>query len=174
MSEKPSLFPKRRVHLIGISESLDAPRVVHSLLAHDGIDPKNVLFIDAGLLRSPAVADIDKRIMPETEIVVILNIDALVGYKPRSGQRAVKIMRQLVRVAPARNVAMIGVTQTTEHWNGRQQIAGSNRWNDLARTVVIVDGGSKPGTITASVSGPNQKPQKFELALAEKPNRRRT
>jgi hypothetical protein len=89
----PWLFPKGRPHLIGISESLDI-RVVDSVLSHAEIDPTKVVFIDAA--RNPnASRNVDKKLPPGTEAIVILNLAALVDYKIHSEKLSVKETRQL-------------------------------------------------------------------------------
>ena len=161
------LFPTGQVHLIGISESLEALRVVHDLLSQAGIGPPKLAFADAGLGRWPMVADIESEIRAETETLVIFNIAALVGYKVRSRERIFKLMEGLRRVALDNNVAVIGITKTTDCWGGRQQIAGSTAWGEAASTVVTVHPGSTADTIAVSLDAPNMKPQEFELVLSK-------
>src|SRR5262245_21826310 len=160
------LFAKRRVHLIGISESLNPRPAVARLLSHAGFDPRRVVFVDGALVRSPMVADLELRIPCKTETLVILDAPALVDYKVRSRERTFKVMVGLRRVALDNNVPVIGVTKTTDCWGSRQRIAGSTAWGEVASTVAIVDPGSTADTIAVWLNGPNLKPQEFDLALA--------
>src|SRR5262245_35324132 len=159
------LFPTGRVHLIGISESLNALHVVHDFLAQAGIDRPKVAFADAGLGRRPMVADMESAIRAETETLVIFNIAGLVGCRVRSRERTIKVMESLRRVALDNDVAVIGVTKTTDCGGGRQRIAGSTAWGEAASTVVIVDPGSTAETIRVSLSADSPKPQEFDLVL---------
>jgi len=160
------LFAQRRVHLIGISESLNPRPAVARLLSHAGFDPRRVVFVDGALVRSPMVADLELRIPCKTEALVILDAPALVGYKVRSRERTFKVMVGLRQVALDSNRPVIGVTKTNEYWHGRQRIAGSTAWGEVASTVATVDPGSTADTIAVWLKGPNLQPQKFELALS--------
>src|SRR5262249_40507892 len=94
--ERP-LFPKGRPHLIATAKSVDAKRAVPPLLSHAGIDPAKILFFEATV--GDRVADIQEKIKPDTEAIVIWNLPALVGYKLRSDQRVLKMMRELQLLA---------------------------------------------------------------------------
>jgi len=163
------LFPTGRVHLIGISESLNALHVVHEFLAQAGIDRAKLAFADAGLGRRPTVTDMESAIRAETETLVIFNIAGLVGYRVRSRERTIKVMEDLRRLALDNDVAVIAVAKTTDCWGGRQRIAGSPAWGEGASTVVIVDPGSTAETIRVSLSADSPKPQEFDLALPAQP-----
>jgi len=163
-TQNRTLFPSRRVHLIGISKSLEARPVADRLLSHAGMDPSTVLFIDAGL-DEQALRHLKHTSSPMPEAIVVLDLPALVKYKVESDERTFKVMRDLQHLALDRNVAVIGVTEATKNGYGRERIAGSDRWIRQASTVVIVDAGPGPNTITASISAPNLKSEDIELAL---------
>jgi len=160
--ERP-IFPKRRPHLIAVSKSVDAKRAVPPVLSQAGIDPAKTLFFEATV--GAKVADIETMIKPDTEVIVIWNLPALVGYKLRSDQRVLKLMRELQMLAYDRRIAVIGVTGTSDAYRGRERVAGSTVWIHIASTVVFVDPGSTPNTIAASLTAPNLAPQEFDLAL---------
>src|SRR5262245_27850146 len=133
LNERP-LFPKGRPHLIAISESVDAKRAVPPLLSHAGIDPTKTRFVDA--TAGARVADIETMIKPDTEVIVIWNLPALVRYKVRSDQRVLKMMRELQLLALNRRIAVIGVTGTSDSFSGRERVAGSTMSIRIASTVV--------------------------------------
>src|SRR5262249_27515175 len=90
---------------------------------------------------------------------------ALVRYRIQSDQRVLKMMRELQLLAYDRRIAVIGVTDTDDEYSGRERVAGSTVWIRTASTVVFVDPGSKPNTITVSLTAPNLAWQEFALAL---------
>src|SRR5215813_2212955 len=130
--ERP-LFPRGRPHLIAVSKSVDAKRAVHALLSHAGIDPAKTCFAQARV--GGTVAEIEKTIKTDTEVIVIWNLPALVRYKPRSDQRVLKMMRELQLLADDRKIAVIGVTDATGRDDGREGVAGSVNWIKIGRTV---------------------------------------
>src|SRR5262245_16878113 len=92
VNQRP-LFPKGRPHLIAVSKSVDAKRAVPPILSHAGIDPIKILFVEA--TAGDRVVDIEEKIKPDTEVIVVWNLPALVRYKVRSDQRVLKMMREL-------------------------------------------------------------------------------
>jgi hypothetical protein len=164
VTQRP-LFPKGRPHLIAVSKSVEAKRAVPPILSHAGIDPAKTCFVEATV--GDRVTDIQENITPDTEVIVIWNLPALVRYKLRSDQRVLKVMRELLELAINRRIAVIGVTDATGRDDGREGVAGSVMWIKIGRTVAIVGPGSTPDTITACVHGPNLASQELELALSD-------
>src|SRR5262245_45127432 len=157
------IFPKGRPHLIAVSKSVDAKRAVPPILSHAGMDPAKILFFEA--TAGATVADIQENIKPETEVIVVWNLPALVRYKIQDDQLVKKMMRGLQLLAIERRIAVIGVTDTEDEYSGRERVAGSTMSVHIASTVVFVDPGSTPNTITASLTAPNLAWQEFDLAL---------
>src|SRR5262249_30081082 len=131
--ERP-LFPKGRPHLIAVSKSVDAKRAVPPILSHAGIDPIKTRFVDATV--GGRVADIEEKITPDTEVIVVWNLPALVGYKIRNDRRVLKTMRELQLLAIERKIAVIGVTDATDQYYGRERVAGSVMAIRIATNVV--------------------------------------
>src|SRR5262245_39007485 len=69
-NERP-IFPKGRPHLIATAKSVDVKRAVPPILSHAGIDLAKILFFEA--TAGARVADIEKMIQPDTEVIVIWN-----------------------------------------------------------------------------------------------------
>jgi hypothetical protein len=162
VKERP-LFPRGRPHLIATSKSVDAKRAVPPILSHAGIDPAKVLFVESTVART--VADIESMIKPDTEVIIVWNLPALVRYKIQDDQLVKKIMRGLQLLAINRRIAVIGVTGTDDEYSGRERVAGSTMSIHIASTVVFVDPASAPDTITTSLTAPNLAPRTFELPL---------
>ena len=128
-----------------------------------GIDAAriNAVTID----KKNTLAALERAIAKDVEVVVIADVGALINHKLQSHPRVLKLMPGLRALAAKRNLTIIGLTQATKSYVGRERIAGIGLWSSLAGTVVIQDPGSTPDNVKATIIPLNAKPKVIEVSL---------
>ena len=114
-------------------------------------------------LRPLTVEAIAQLIPEDTEVLVIGTIAVLVEDNIESDDLVSTLMYKLQMVASFRNLTIIGVTEATEDYSGRERIAGSALWTNGVGTVVTLDSGSRPDNVTATIKLRNAEPEVVEI-----------
>ena len=138
---KTRLSLKRKLHGLGYSETIRAVSIYE-------VRPLTV----KGML-----------IPQDTEVLLIGDIGPLVQDEFDRDDLASSVMSQLRALAKERNLTIIGSTWATEENTGRERITGSAMWSRLADTVVILDPGSQPDSLTATIIPVNSQPEIVEV-----------
>jgi len=103
-------------------------------------------------VRPLTVEGMVKLIPPDTEVLVIGNIGALIENKLASPQRVLVLIPELRALTGEPNLTVVGITGASKSYGGRERIKGSYVWPHFTDTVVILDPGSQPDTVTAKIS----------------------
>src|SRR5206468_2042290 len=100
----------------------------------------------------------------DTELLVIGNIGALVKNKVASDALVLALLPALRAFAGERKT-IIGITDASKSYGGRERIKGTSIWARYSDTVVILDHGSQPESVTAKIFPVNSKPEVVEVPL---------
>jgi len=114
-------------------------------------------------VRPLTVKGMAKLIPQDTEVLLIGDIGPLVEDEFKRDDLASSVMSQLRALAKERNLTIIGSTWATEENTGRERITGSAMWSRLADTVVILDHGSQPNSLAATIMPVNSQPEVVEV-----------
>ena len=140
--DETRLSLKRKLHGLGYSETIRAVSI-------DEVRPLTV----KGML-----------IPQDTEVLLIGDIGPLVQDKFKRDDLASSVTSQLRALAKERNLTIIASTWATKKNTGRARITGSAMWSRLADTVVILDPGSQPDSLTATIMLPvNSQPEVVDV-----------